>query len=188
MKKLLVLMLVLGLASVANAALTIGVYETDGTTLYDSRAINVGENLMLKIIAVGGDTGDFGGIALIADTTLGIVGTTGTTHIPPAPDASALLGGATGNFVGGMGANDDGIVGSIAAFTAQPPHEDGVYFSDILFTCAGEGPVTVYLYDIGTTWSIADGLIDSAVINQVPEPMTIALMGLGSLFLLRRRK
>ena len=31
-------------------------------------------------------------------------------------------------------------------------------------------------------------VLDTITITQIPEPMTIALLGLGSLFLLRRRK
>ena len=187
MKKLLILMLVFGLASVANATLTIGVYEEDGTTLYNGRDLVFSDYLVLKIISVGGNPGDSGGFALIADTTLGTI-SGGVTTIPDAPDASMLLGSATNNFVGGMGTNDDGIVGTVSAYTAVPPYADGVYFDEILFHCEGVADVTVYLYNIESTWSIADGLIDSVVIHQVPEPMTIALLGLGSLFLLRRRK
>jgi hypothetical protein len=189
MKKLLVILIAFVLISSANATLEIGVYETDGVTVYNGRALTTGENLELRIISAGGNTGVYPGFALIADTTLGIVGFTGTVNIPPAPDGSVLVGSAVAdNAVGGLGANDDGIVGAIDAFSVDPPFADGVYFQDILFTCSAAEDVTVYLYDIGTTWSIADGLIDSVVIHQaaVPEPMTMALLGLGGLLLRRR--
>ncbi len=51
-------------------------------------------------------------------------------------------------------------------------------------TCLLAGvDLVVELYDAGTLL-----LIDSAIIKQIPEPMTLALLGLGGLFMLRRRK
>jgi len=55
---------------------------------------------------------------------------------------------------------------------------------DYGFECIGLGDVVIYLYanDLQT-------VLDTLTISQVvPEPMTIALLGLGGLFLLRRRK
>jgi hypothetical protein len=46
-----------------------------------------------------------------------------------------------------------------------------------------EGVTTVDLYD--TSGMV---FLDSAQITVLPEPMTIALLGLGGLFMLRRRK
>jgi hypothetical protein len=192
MKKLLALLLVLGLASMANAALVIKAYESDGTTPYgtdargDGRTLEESDYLTLKLEAIDGDTGDYGGFALVADTSTGTI-SGGTCVIPPAPDASMHLGSASSNAVG-MPSGWDGIVGTVGAYTAQPPYPDGVYFDEILFHCEGNGQCTVGLYDISTTWDIQDGLFDSIKINQVPEPMTLSLLGLGGLALLRRRR
>jgi hypothetical protein len=191
MKKVLVLLLVLVLTSMASAVISIKVVETDGVTPYDGRDLIASEYLNIIITATGGDTGDTGGFALVADTALGAI-SGGVTNIPPAPDASMLLGTAVGdNFVGGLAPGVDGIVGTIGAFTASPPYADGDYFTEILFHCEGPGDVVVSLYDISAAWSVAteDGgfLIDSVVIHQIPEPMTIALLGLGGLFLRRRK-
>jgi hypothetical protein len=186
MKKVLVLLAICVLVSAANAVLTIGLYETDGVTEFDGRALAPSDSLIIKIESVGGDTGVYPGFALIADSSLGLI-TGGAVVMPPAPDGTVFLGTAEEAGVMGLGALDVGIAGAVDSFSTNAPFADGVYFDEILFHCQGEGDVTVYLYDIGTTWDIADGVIDSVVISQVPEPMTIALLGLGGL-LLRRRK
>ena len=49
------------------------------------------------------------------------------------------------------------------------------------FHCTEVGDVVVHLLDDGMQ------IVDSIVIHQIPEPMTIALLGLGGLFLRRRK-
>ena len=66
----------------------------------------------------------------------------------------------------------------------------GQVVDGIVFHCEAEGPVTVVLGNIvddGTGTYIMQ-VFDSKVINQIPEPMTMALLGLGGLFLRRRSK
>lgn len=58
--------------------------------------------------------------------------------------------------------------------------QTGMLVNEIDFHCDGPGDVTIALVN-------DDGLVvDSQVIHQAPEPMTIALLGLGGLFLRRR--
>ena len=184
MRKLLILMLVLGMASMASAGLTIVAYEMDGVTPYDGRDLVASENLTIKLEGQGGDTGD-SMFALYVDSLLANL-TGGVCTIPAAPDASAHLGTMAYNYVSGV-TTEVGIVGAVSAFVALPPYADGVYFDEILFHCAGVGDVTISMDDISTTWTIGTNPMDSLVIHQVPEPMTMALLGLGGL-LLRRRK
>jgi hypothetical protein len=54
---------------------------------------------------------------------------------------------------------------------------------DLMYHCSGRGDVTIYLWDLLDVETPQDTII----VHQVPEPMTITLLGLGGL-LLRRRK
>jgi hypothetical protein len=185
MKKLLILLMVLGMASFANAALTIEVYETDGSP-YEGRILSVSDHVEIRLVASGGDTGDHVW-ALIANKTLGTLGGGAVDPCNPA-ELSSVLGSASSNYLGGMGDNDDGLMGQVGSLSASP-YADEVYFSDILFHCESDEDTVVTLYDVTTTWSISppDATLGSVTIYQ-PEPLTMSLLALGGLGILRRRR
>ena len=181
MKKLLVLMLVLGMASAANAALLISV---DGQTdLADTEVTLMPSDTV--VIDIWGDgatgTGDF---------LLGLdVGGPGALNI----DDAVILYAGSYTYIGWLDyAYVAGLVGLqnpmvMISMTDVPPVGtpkaplEGTLVDGIIFHCDGLGDVTLSLYDLNLA------LLDTQVIHQIPEPMTIALLGLGGLFLRRRK-
>jgi hypothetical protein len=147
------------------------------------------ETIMLDIHSVGGNTGD--SFFALVTSGLGVInGWSGIVNIPPAPDASLLLGpaGPEMNFIGGLGTRD-GVAGTVGSFTALPPYDDGPYFDLIEFHCIGPGDALIELIEVDTVgWTVAGmPVMDSVIIHQVPEPTTVLLLSLGGLFLRRRR-
>jgi hypothetical protein len=73
----------------------------------------------------------------------------------------------------------------VLANGALPPPLEGLLIDDIIYCCDGLGDVTLTL--IGDDFAT---VYDTQIIQQVPEPMALLLLGLGGLFLAagRRRK
>lgn len=167
MKKLLVLMLVLGLASAANAAVSLsidGVNPTDGT-----EDILEGSTITLSILS------DDDQPWMMEASVLKVVNVLGT----PAFTAAA----------GSMAGYNDWSDGSLYIYEISTGGTDpdyptpGVQWTMALTTSGALG--SHFTVDLGEYMEPVTSSIDFTVI---PEPMTIALLGLGSLFLLRRRK
>jgi len=65
----------------------------------------------------------------------------------------------------------------------DPPASGGLLVRESLFHCEGEGDVTIYLFD--ENYLVAD----TQVIHQtIPEPASLALLGLGGLAFFRKRR
>ena len=173
MKKLLTLMVVLCLASLANAAMVISV---NGDTTLDEITIapsdiitldvydTVGANELLYLDVYDG-SGDGVSWFTLSNGQLG-------------PGAGDGASGTVGPYEA-TGYMEVEITNAWLPASTKLPGV--IYLIDL--HCDAEGDVYVEIWDQG-----GGNLADSLTIHQViPEPMTIALLGIGGLFLRRRK-
>ena len=177
MKKLLVLILVLGIVSVANATVSMEIYESDGTTVVADRdTMLLGSDYQLIVSGAAADAGFLGAIYGSTYTAndwdhLGPVDATVT--VTETGDLSYCYWYAA--YQGyEMAADDTGMGSGVST---------GNWFS-IALSGDAEGTFSVGMLDYSVSSTVPQTTISGTII---PEPMTIALLGLGGL-LLRRRK
>ena len=177
MRKLLILTLVLGMASLANAGLSLVV---GGVEVGDAITINTTDSIWIGIDAVAipnpGQWMAYLAIAPDAESQAGGSWTGGNnTYSPPEIALAYNTYFAYNPTYGDMwyANNSDGSPSSIGA--------DGLQ-ADFEFHCDALGTVVINLIDAGSGLTV-----DTLTITQIPEPITIALLGLGGLFLRRRK-
>ena len=183
MKKLLTLMLVLAMASVASASLLIsvdGVVDPEDTsiTLQESQHAVIDVHSFGEIATVAGMIFVEGDGALSFDNAWIIDLDMGSEFIVDISDDTEAQG-----YLQSFGFNPVSI-GYFELVDSQVPAQiipDGKIVDLIDFHCTGINDAIITLWDAGL-----EEVRDQQVIHQ-PEPMTIALLGLGGLFLRRRK-
>ena len=182
MKKLLVLMLVLGMTSLANAGLVLsvdGALDPEDTTInltpsetieIDIHATNMPVGIVMGWITIQGPG------SIDASNALGWEDSSGNNVADP--PLSTYITGLVGYGYPGV---VDIIEWDISDITEPLDAPTGKVLWNMIFHCDGLGDVTLTLMDPAFT------VYDVQVIHNIPEPMTIALLGLGGLFLRRRR-
>jgi len=172
MKKVLVLALVLSMASMANAALTLSATDTDLLPSETAILSISGDGQTLPGMFFLGVLVDGPGSLDIGSATVLYLGSDASLSVMDDPDIAAVL--VVNNPFVGVSLMDVPPPG-----TEQKPLID-LLVDGIVFHCDGPGDVIVNLFDI-------DGVLLSSVTIQQPEPITIGLLGLGALFLRRRK-
>jgi hypothetical protein len=144
MKNVIIIMVVLAMASVASAALTLSAVNTMLYAPGQSTMLTVRTDSAMQMF-------DIYNILLLVDTTKGSVDYT------------------SGNVI----STDSGMA-------------DTTLFNNIKFTSNNWGYATVTLYYLNEDFtSLTNGF--SVTIRTIPEPMTLGLLGIGGLFLRRRK-
>jgi hypothetical protein len=183
MKKLLILLLVLGLGTAANAQiepqLSIYVDGADPGAEYD---MLVGSIVEIGIYSdgVGGVNGKYSGALVI---NAGGTDTGTAAFVCDPPTVYDGVGEPLENLGGAFAVNDGGVVLAFVATNAVLADSagEGIGFGCDL-ECTGLGDVTLTIFDD------VFGPVDTLTIHQVvPEPITFGLLGLGGLFLRRRK-
>jgi hypothetical protein len=170
MKKLLVVMMVLGLTVSAQAGISLSL---DGADAPAEITITVSTNVMIDVTS--DDALAWGGFVKMGDDAP--AEWVGQMVILPAAGKSA-----TASLVGAQGYMDTWML-SAAALPGEVPQVSAGKQFEIGFHCLAPGDVVITLLgdDLAT-------VKDMLVIHQViPEPVTIGLLGLGGLFLRRRK-
>jgi len=165
MRKMLVLFLVLGLASAANAML-INVDGLEG----DSFEVD----LTTTITVVSEDPSSWLGYIIIED------GGAGSLENPIILDAAGDIGAATAYTEAGWGTGFE-LTASMSP-SGVPAVAAGSQFSFDYIGAVGDTATISLFVDPEYTTPVA-----SVNLTVVPEPMTVVLLSLGALFLRRRR-
>ena len=163
MRKLTILALVLGMASTAGAAVSLG-GDIDGEIVVGTTGI---------VTVISDTTSPWAG-GICFDPPVGIP----NLVFPCAGDDASIW--PPPPYPPSHGCYDLTAADMTEPFDSIQP---GVWFE---FTVYGAAVGDVYTVDLyAEDWAT---ILDTGTITVVPEPMTIAMLGLGGLFLLRRRK
>ncbi|MHC4155894.1 MAG: PEP-CTERM sorting domain-containing protein [Planctomycetota bacterium] len=186
MKRVISVLLIGCLASSANA-IVLEISFQGQTDLADSEIwVEPSVEYELDIYGHGQNpTGDDVYWALVVDTTTASI-SGGTVLIPPAGSMSSWFGNnAASAGIPGLMANEDGPWGSFAVAPAETAGA-GIYANGFIFH--PESVMADAVVRLLTTPDFGTATVQDTLTIHIPEPMTVALLGLGGLLALRRRR
>ena len=191
MKKLLVLMLVLAMASLANAQL---VFTLNGEPQPDEITILPSDIIELDLeLAAGHNISGYQLMYQLNNSQAELI-IDAASQDPPLPGLSDIQFPWASFFAGKVNGSETESGGQWVEITANnfSPATPTVLMTDMYLHCLEATDVILTICVSGGT--VIDGVelelgkeMHTLTVHQVPEPMTIALLGLGGLFLRRRK-
>jgi hypothetical protein len=191
MKKLLVLCLVLGFAASANAVIYMAPANTGWDDVNQNGVIDDSDIIYIGVVTLAPTDG--------YDLDLHVTGPGTLIEVNGGPLENYAAAGFELAPPTYAGIQDNTMLGfSYADFAGQWP-ADTILFAGLAIHCDGEGDVIVdvtltpgggatRVFVDGTPVTLDETMVGRIVIPQVPEPMTLSLLGLGGLALIRRRR
>ena len=186
MKNILIVFTVLAMASAANAGYMLSVggrtdvadsditldYTVSGTVVIDIHGADNPLEARTAWLAVQG----LGSLDASVPTFKWANSTVANIVMPDLGDVQAFLA------MYGYAGVGDVVTTDIKDVDEPPSAPNGLLIDGLIFHCLGEGDVILTLIDAADV-----SVLDVVRIHQVPEPMTLSLLGLGGLFLRRRK-
>jgi len=184
MKKLLVLALVLSMATMASATLQISVNGEQNPL--DSMIVieQVPSGTVMLDIWTDAPISAGSYFAMLSATSGGTI--SGGVLANPEWWTILFYDDAAGNGIV-VPEGHNGIYGYVDTPPSTVFPAGSTLIDQIVFHCEGPGDVFVTLFALDGETGELLGVMDTVVIHQIPEPMTMALLGLGGLFLRRRK-
>ncbi len=182
MKNILIVFTVLAMATVANAGLRIsvnGAVGGDPVVLKPSETAVIDIHAVDQAAAIGGWLLIQGPGAIDAGNPTGLWEQSVANNMPDPPLSEMIAQFEAFGFPGVVDIIEMEVKDIIDPITSPP---NAAVIDGLLFHCEELGDVTLTLLD-----SSSFAMLDQVVIKQIPEPMTLALLGLGGLFLRRRK-
>ena len=218
MKKLLALLIILSIVNIAGAAVLkvvpVDIGQSDGRLGTDDPQDMLHESDVIGLAIVLENNPfimnevpypQYDGYYLSSMDVDLEVGGPGTLYVDEDMFGNPILGvnaGLSPFTWTGIAENAIAKMSGVALTPIGPGEVDIIW--DLLLHCDGPGEVVINLTlnglseyaeaeaaTTGGSWvwaAMTEGDLGDLVIYQIPEPMTVALLGLGGLFLLRRRK